>query len=85
MSREPLLFDDLLAAVEHEMARAEAAQELKERAVDGNEASQEGTWTLEVMMEDFLDRKLLKDVMQAARAIDLGTAAIGPAACVAPR
>ena len=39
MSREPLLFDDLLAAVEHEMARAEAAQELKERAVDARKAA----------------------------------------------
>ena len=43
--------------------RAYFKEEFGERAKDGNEAGTEPTWTLEVMMEDFLDRKLLKDVV----------------------
>ena len=36
--------------------RAYFKEEFKERAVDGNEAGTEVTWTLEIMMEDFLER-----------------------------
>ena len=43
--------------------RAYFKEAFKKRSVDGNEAGKEETWTLEVMMEDFLDRQLLKDVI----------------------
>ena len=43
--------------------RAYFKEEFRERAKDGNEAGNEPTWTLEVMMEDFKDRQLLKDVI----------------------
>ena len=38
-------------------------EQFKNKAVDGNEAGKEPTWTLEIMMADFLERKLLKDVI----------------------
>ena len=43
--------------------RAYFLEEFKERAVDGNEAGSEPTWTLEIMMKDFIERTLLKDLV----------------------
>jgi hypothetical protein len=48
-------------------------EEFKERALDGLEAGSEPTWTLEVMMKDFIDRGLMKDVVVHPRAQVAGT------------